>query len=38
MGAVILIGVLTDQQLQKRRARQLAIRSHQATQARAAAE
>jgi ribose transport system permease protein len=29
MGTVILLGVLTDQQLQKRRARLLAIRAHQ---------
>lgn len=33
MGTVILIGVLADQQLQKRRARQLAIRAHQAKSA-----
>ena len=32
MGTVILLGVLTDQQLQKRRARQLAIRAQQAKQ------
>lgn len=30
MGAVILIGVLTDQQLQKRRAHKLAVQSHEA--------
>ena len=30
MGAVILVGVLTDQQLKRRRARQLALRAHQA--------
>jgi ribose transport system permease protein len=35
MGTVILLGVLTDQQLQKRRARQLAIKAHQAKEARA---
>ncbi len=29
MGTVILLGVLTDQQLQKRRARLLAVRAHQ---------
>jgi ribose transport system permease protein len=34
MGTVILLGVLTDQQLQKRRARQLAIKAHQAKEAR----
>lgn len=33
MGTVILLGVLTDQQLQKRRARQLAIKVQQAKQA-----
>ncbi|MCB2055849.1 MAG: ABC transporter permease, partial [Geminicoccaceae bacterium] len=32
MGTVILIGVLTDQQLQKRRARRLAVRAQQAKQ------
>jgi ribose transport system permease protein len=30
MGTVILLGVLTDQQLQRRRARLLAVRAHQA--------
>lgn len=35
MGAVILLGVLTDQTLQKRRARQLAVRAHQAKTAKA---
>ena len=35
MGTVILLGVLTDQQLQKRRARLLAVRAHQAKEARA---
>ena len=34
MGTVILLGVLTDQQLQKRRARLLAVRAHQAKEAR----
>jgi ribose transport system permease protein len=35
MGTVILLGVLTDQQLQKRRARLLAIRAHQPKEVRA---
>ena len=35
MGTVILLGVLTDQQLQKRRARLLAVRAHQAKETRA---
>ncbi|MCF3933698.1 ABC transporter permease [Acuticoccus sp. M5D2P5] len=36
MGTVILLGVLTDQQLQSRRARRLAVRAHKAKQGGAA--